>query len=476
MTQVQVKDFGPIAQASVDIKPLTVFIGPNNSGKSYLALAVYCLSRTLFGGSPFGGRQAVRRGWPHWRVLSPELLHQTSAELKKAWPNARSLPREPIKVRELPYGLQDALLQANQAFADVFSADFGSELERCYGTEIGSLVRRGTALSTAQLEVGLSQSDRSFVWEMQVTEQKITTKNWSSNLSERVIDIRSVGYALRDLIEDPEYFLMHMMSEVGLLNPRELIMRAHYMPASRSGILLGHKALASLIVGQASQAWIQPIEIPRLPGVITDLIQAILMLEPTRPPSDKLAKVISFLEGNVARGTIDMEPAPEYPEVYYENESGRYRLHQVSSMVSEIAPIVLFLKHLVRRGHLFIIEEPESHIDAENQTKLSRAIAMLVNAGVNVLVTTHSDYFVSQINNLLLLSQLTPRKRAARKYMAGEVLNPVDVGAYFFEPGDEGSMVRALEVTAEAGIPTHQFTDAHSALYDEAITLEHAAP
>ena len=54
--------------------------------------------------------------------------------------------------------------------------------------------------------------------------------------------------------------------------------RAHYLPASRTGILQGHKTLASLIVGRASSAWIEPMEIERLPGVITDLIQA------TAPP------------------------------------------------------------------------------------------------------------------------------------------------------------------------------------------------
>ena len=29
----------------MDLKPLTVFIGPNNSGKSYMSLLVYALSR-----------------------------------------------------------------------------------------------------------------------------------------------------------------------------------------------------------------------------------------------------------------------------------------------------------------------------------------------------------------------------------------------------------------------------------------------
>ena len=121
---------------------------------------------------------------------------------------------------------------------------------------------------------------------------------------------------------------------------------------------------------------------------------------------------------------------------------------------------------------MFIIEEPESHLDADNQRKLARAIAMLINSGVKVLITTHSYFFVNQINNLLL-SQISARSRAARRYSADEVLQPDNVGAYLFKTGDDGSRVETLEITADSGIPTFPFTDAHSALYNEAIRLEH---
>ena len=50
MISVTVKDFGPIIEGSVELKPLTVFIGPNNSGKSHLATLVYALM--LQGGIP----------------------------------------------------------------------------------------------------------------------------------------------------------------------------------------------------------------------------------------------------------------------------------------------------------------------------------------------------------------------------------------------------------------------------------------
>ncbi|MCY3802764.1 MAG: AAA family ATPase [Chloroflexi bacterium] len=402
-------------------------------------------------------------------------MKQTEAEIKKAWPNARSFPRGPIKVGEMSNGLREVVAKATGRLANAYSSDFGREVVRCYGTEIASLVRRGKALDAAQLEVGLSQPTNGLVWEMQATDGRISTKRWEdSGLSEREIDLRDQRLPLRELIEDPAYFLMRVMFELDILNSGELTRTTHYMPASRSGILLGHKTLAGLIVGQASRAWVDPIEIPRLPGVITDLVQAILLLERIRPPSDELEKVISFLEGDVTRGIVDMEQVAEYPEVFYKNEHGKFLLHQVSSMVSEVAPIVLYLKYLVRPGHLFIIEEPESHIDAENQRKLARAIAMLINANVKVLITTHSDYFVNQLNNLLLLSRVKSQSRSARRYRSSEVLEPSCVAAYLFDPSDNGSRMSKLEVTAEEGIPTFPFTDSHSALYNEAIALEHA--
>ena len=45
--RLEVTDFGPLVKASVDLRPLTVFIGPSNTGKSYLAILIYILHKTL---------------------------------------------------------------------------------------------------------------------------------------------------------------------------------------------------------------------------------------------------------------------------------------------------------------------------------------------------------------------------------------------------------------------------------------------
>ena len=62
--ELEVKDFGPILEASLDLRPLTVFIGPSNTGKSWLATLIYALHRCF-------GDDA---GPEHWRASPGSLL------------------------------------------------------------------------------------------------------------------------------------------------------------------------------------------------------------------------------------------------------------------------------------------------------------------------------------------------------------------------------------------------------------------
>ena len=54
--EFQVSDFGPIVDATIELRPLTVFVGPSNTGKSYLAILIYALHR-FFGGAWFARRR-----------------------------------------------------------------------------------------------------------------------------------------------------------------------------------------------------------------------------------------------------------------------------------------------------------------------------------------------------------------------------------------------------------------------------------
>ena len=47
--RISVTNFGPITEGTIDLRPLTVFVGPSNTGKTYLAVLIYALHRVLDG-------------------------------------------------------------------------------------------------------------------------------------------------------------------------------------------------------------------------------------------------------------------------------------------------------------------------------------------------------------------------------------------------------------------------------------------
>ena len=189
-------------------------------------------------------------------------------------------------------------------------------------------------------------------------------------------------------------------------------------------------------------------------------------------------EIATFLEHEIAKGQIYRQGTRlEYPEIYYKSHSHgqQFLLHQTSSMVSELAPLVLYLKHTVRSGDLLIIEEPESHLHPANQRRLAQAIAKMVRNGLKVMLTTHSDFFLSQLSNFVRLSELAD-ERAKMNYGEDDYLNAEEVGCYLFEwdDGGEGSVIRELQVDAENGIPEGEFYDVSEALYNEYVDIERA--
>ena len=50
---INVKNFGPIEKAEIALRPLTVFVGESNTGKTYLAALIYALHQNFGGLSQF---------------------------------------------------------------------------------------------------------------------------------------------------------------------------------------------------------------------------------------------------------------------------------------------------------------------------------------------------------------------------------------------------------------------------------------
>ena len=201
-----------------------------------------------------------------------------------------------------------------------------------------------------------------------------------------------------------------------------------------------------------------------------------------RNPTDSaMEDAISFIENEVLHGKIDLDESSglPIPEIVYmpagaQSEAGKFTLDHTSSMVSELAPLILFLKYLVRPGDMLILEEPESHLDPAAQRRMAQGIVRLVNAGVKVIITTHSDLLVGQINNFLALGQASQELTEEQGFSSADFLEQEQVGAYLFKHDQEkgGSILQSLEIDQDTGIDEDEFADVIEAIYNESIALQ----
>lgn len=63
-----------------------------------------------------------------------------------------------------------------------------------------------------------------------------------------------------------------------------------------------------------------------------------------------------------------------------------------------------FVNKLTTTAGMLIYDEPEMNLHLDGQKKIAQLLAALTNIGVKVVVTTHSDHFIREINNLIALS------------------------------------------------------------------------
>ena len=117
-------------------------------------------------------------------------------------------------------------------------------------------------------------------------------------------------------------------------------------------------------------------------------------------------KELLFFEQNVIEGHIT---ASQQGNFLYspQNEKRDIPLFLASSMVNEVAPIGLALiSHSNHRQ--FIIDEIKASLHPGKQTELVRFLNRIRNRGISLILSTHSDTFVSRLNNLYIISANYP--------------------------------------------------------------------
>ncbi len=151
-----------------------------------------------------------------------------------------------------------------------------------------------------------------------------------------------------------------------------------------------------------------------------------------------------------------------------QNANDSLEMQMSSSTVKCLAVLVLYLRHEARENDVLFIDEPELNLHPKNQIFLARILAKLINKGVKIILSTHSDYVTKELSSLVLLYK--DRKEEDKyweKYSLTEdmFIDNEKVGLYYF---DKTGYVNPHKID-EYGLDIEGFNEvigAQSQMYD----------
>jgi len=473
--KLTVKNFGPIKSAKVDVKPLTVFVGPSNTGKSYLAMLIYVIAKVMK--APHEER--VRR-----------LFHEHLGTVGMG-PLNIFFDAESTK-------LTDELFLG---YLKVIRKHWEIEAKHCFGEEWKNITER----NGAPVSIVVSDDSGKVAVDFFSSEKDETLpfKSMRDNIRNRVSDSESEGHHRHVRLFNLGNFILLEISK--LLDYLPNISRldidhepaglhehggagAHYLPAVRGGIMQSHRILVSTLIGNASSVGLT--RIASFNGVIADFMQKLIMIDggPSylvdfsrrnrREGADNVSMLSKKIEDDIMRGEIEMKRQETgYPDFRYQfSDNGKRRnisLIYASSSVSELAPIVLFIRYYLSIDDVFIVEEPEAHLHPGAQREIAGILVELVKAGVNVVITTHSDVILEQISNLIHADNV-PDAKVLNKTAEGRTLSKERAGCYTFKrptTSGKGTTVKSVNFDKHTGFLTEDHLDVSSDLYNETVEL-----
>lgn len=175
-------------------------------------------------------------------------------------------------------------------------------------------------------------------------------------------------------------------------------------------------------------------------------------------------------------------------QLYFIPKGAKTKLTMVgcSSTVRSLSDLSFYIRHVAKKGDLLMIDEPELSLHPENQRRIARLLARLINIGIKVFITTHSDYIIKELNTLIMLNHDKPHLKAIAEengYQESELIKADQVKVYVAEqalmPLEEGQKRRKrghtlvpADVDPEFGIEVTSFDrtiDAMNEIQDDIV-------
>ena len=443
---MKVLEYGKIKSAEIEVSPLTLFVGDNNSGKSYLMAL-------LWGIQNLGVSELISSVLREETKLEHELIGWIRAQVALACEQGEHIAQVCEIEKELQAFLREGLRQNKD--------------------NLVKKIFNSSDVKIKDLQIELKDLDK-----ISLTFTKLKDRWGSEELdSLRIKNNRDMEYTIK--LSEIEWgyqnnliicmiLSLAMEISIGEVNG---IHENIYLPAARTGFMLTKDIINKAGRNAAFNIGVQQEEMIPFIRPINQFLDVMNDLSFDSKGDRGAAAIAEYLENYMAEGTVEMSTLPNKEVLYVPagQEKG-IPLRIVSAVVTEISPLILILKHKKRVKGLFY-EEPEMCLHPQLQQKIARVICQLASAGVKMTLTTHSDIILQHINNMIRLSERQDAERICSElgYDSGDLLKAEEVKVYQLKSNaGEGTKVEELPC-GKNGFAVLTFNDALDRIMEEAF-------
>ena len=422
--KLRVQNLGRIADAELSIRPLTVFIGPNNTNKTWTAYALYGLAR-WFSGAPGAFWRPTSDGLDSLIEADEQLQRVTNSTVSRVLSSWSSAPENATVLEEIT---RAEILQDVTYPIQVFLHPQG----------IAQLL----GVSAEQTR------DANVVIEM-------TREQFSLSRVERISFELRKGRGCDATLTDKDGTVRERIVQAGIPPSHERVPDSFLRKGIQRVLFQQHASVVAFPAERKGLVTVYNLLERGFPDLVNPpVVEFVRLLQESQAVATHIARpsevpaAVSLLEEKLLDGNVDFgaENTP-LALTYTRARAPSLKMPAASSLVRALAGLDIYLKYLANPSDLLIIDEPEMNAHPEAQLMITELLGVLVNSGIHVVVTTHSPYIVDHVNNLIEAAHLPDARQdeMASRFKLGtkEAFVPLEnVSTYLFS--DDGDVTDIL--------------------------------
>jgi predicted ATPase len=397
--KIKFSNLGSIQETELDLRPLTVIIGPNNSNKTYIAYSTYGLWQRA------RSSLSLRRDNKSEPELKPEEHDKWSLKIDH---NLLDFFIRDIEKTAKRFG-EDKYFGVQQFFQDssrkLFSTTSFEMIISQQEVEdaINQLIHKDAIPLTDEISLKLTRKEDVLFFEIQPKNEELS-KNQTLHFTNRFITNRFISSVAEVLFSNIFPFPAERNA---FINIYKILETKRYR-------ILKQKQRESFINSTSEEKFGLPqpliaidIRYPQPVEDFLDFLSEIELQETTKINSsnkNEFQKLADEIENQLQNKNKTNLKSTKLggKEIKVSVKRGlEIDLYNASSSIKQLAPLLLYLRYRASKGDFLVIDEPEMNLHPESQAKLLEALSILVNLGVRILLTTHSPYVMAHLNNLV---------------------------------------------------------------------------